>query len=162
MTTTTAPLDDVLSEGDVVMLATADDQSTTRPPLSARPLTCVEIEGDAATFLVSSDADWVGSLESAGGDGQVVLTRDHGGRYVALSGRASLSADSARVSGYWNRVSEAYFDGPEDPRVRILDVQVDGGEWWEAPTSGLGTLMSMVGTVVLGRPTPQGDHGEIG
>jgi general stress protein 26 len=159
LTQTEMSLDEVLSVGDVVMLTSAVDDATA---LQARPLTCVAVEGELVAFLVSADDAWVDELADAGRAArEVVLTRDKGGRYVALSGHAVVTAASSRVTTYWSRMADAYFDGPDDPRIRILDVQVHGGEWWDAPTSGVGSLLAMVGTFVLRRPVGADGHGPV-
>lgn len=161
--TTTDPelaLTDVLSPGDVAMM-TSRVEGVSGMELRARPLTCVEVEGDRLTFMVSAEADWVADLAARPVSGDVVVTRDHGRRYVAVSGRAAVSDDRTRVEGIWSRTAEAYFTGPDDPRIRLLDVAVDGGEWWSAPTSAVGTALSLVGTVVLGRPAHSGSRGDV-
>jgi general stress protein 26 len=157
-------LSDVVSEGDVVFLTSAVHGRTPtgelleKPSLEARPVTCIDVVGDRVTALVTASADWVRDLSA---ESQVVATRDHGGRYVALSGTATTSDDRARIEGYWSRMADAWFDGPDDPDVRILDVEVDGGEWWHTPTSGIGTALAMVGTIVLGRPAATGSRGTV-
>lgn len=151
---------DVLDAGDVVMLTTTVDHATA-PGLESRPLTCLEVGGEKVSFLVPADAAWVADLVTAApAQRQATVTRDHDGRYVALSGTAKVVDDPRRVRALWTDAADAYFGGPDDPRVRLLDVDLQAGEWWEAPTSTVGSLLSLAGTVLFRRP-PGDAHGDV-
>jgi general stress protein 26 len=159
-------VEDVVGRGDVVMLTSASrtrdplGNSVGAPGLEARPVTAAEVMGDRVSILVSISAPWVADI-AADGEQPVVLTLDRDGRYAALSGTATVDDDTARVVRMWSHAAEAFVSGPEDPEVRVLDVEVAGGEWWRAPTGGIGTALSLVGQIVLGRPAHSGARGPV-
>lgn len=152
--TDTRTLDDLLAEGDVLMLTTAADG------LLARPITVVQRGGDRLAFLVSATAEWVQTLEDGVVEPVVGATLADAGdsRYVALRARARVTRDRARIDELWTPVAKAFFDGPEDPDVRALDLTVDAGEWWDGPSTGVGRALSLVRAAVTGQePGRSGD-----
>ncbi|MGD9956684.1 MAG: pyridoxamine 5'-phosphate oxidase family protein, partial [Candidatus Nanopelagicales bacterium] len=71
-------------------------------------------------------------------------------RYVAMRARARVTHDRARIEELWSPVAKAFFDGPDDPDLRALELEVDAGEWWDGPSTGVGRLVSLVKAAVTG------------
>ena len=152
------PLDDLVSEGDVVMLTTAADG------MLSRPVTVAEIDGDSLAFLVSGATPWVQMLaESLPEAGAVVgVTRADPGtsEFVALGARAHVNGDRRRVEKLWTPLAKAFFSGPEDPDVCVLEVRVDSGEWWDGPSTGIGRLVALAASALTGNDMA-GEVGEV-
>jgi general stress protein 26 len=54
--------------------------------------------------------------------------------YVAVSGMGSLLQDADKARKLWTVEQRAYYpDGPEDPRLALLRVQIERAEYWIAP-----------------------------
>jgi general stress protein 26 len=124
----------------------------------ARPLALAEQEEEMLRFLVPVTADWVAALEGeAGCPAGVTFSDPHKNVFVALQGTARVSADRGLVERLWNPAAGAYFDGKDDPAVRVLEVEVDSGEYWDAPGGKVGQMISLV-KAALGRdPGSKGD-----
>jgi general stress protein 26 len=153
-TTETRQLADLAQPGDTAMLVTL---SAGRP--SSRPLTVASVQTGHLLFMIDRDADWVPSI---GSDHDVHVTITAGGRndWLSVNGHATFNNDPALIRELWTPAASAYFDGDEDPRLVVLDVEVVEGEYWSAPGAGpVGRLISMVSSK-LGRH-PQGDHGTV-
>ena len=153
--TDTRTLEDLLSEGDVLMLTTASDG------LLARPITVIERGDDRLAFIVSASSAWVQSIEDAVTEPVVGVSLADAGdsRYVALRARARVTHDRARIDELWTPVAKAFFDGPEDPDLRALDLTVDAGKWWDGPSTGVGRALSLVKAAVTGQEP--GSSGEV-
>ncbi len=146
-------LQDVLDGLRFAMIATADDDGTWK----ARPLALAGQEDGRLSFLVSVDAEWVGSLEDGGSPTTVTFSDPVKNTYVALQGRARTADDRARIADLWNVGAGSYFQGKDDPEVRVLDVEVHYGEYWDGPHGRLGNVVQLA-SAALGRPTgTQGD-----
>lgn len=139
-------LDELVSEGDVVMLTTAADG------MLARPITVVGRDADRLSFLVSGSSGWVRMLEDSAVEPVVGVgfADPDDSRYVALRARARVTHDRDRIDALWTPVAKAFFDGPEDPDLRALELEVDAGEWWDGPSTGVGRLVSLVKAAVTG------------
>jgi len=139
-------LEDLMAEGDVVMLTTAGDG------MLARPITVIRRESDRLDFLVSGAGAWVRMLEESTAEPVVGVgfADPDDTRYVSLRGRARVTRDPALIDELWTPVAQAFFDGEDDPDLRALVVEVDAGEWWDGPSTGVGRVVSLVKSAVTG------------
>ena len=154
MTDTTRTLQDVLDGMRFAMVATADGAGIWK----SRPLALAGDQADVLSFLVSVDADWVTALEDSGSPTTVTFSDPGKNTYVALQGHARAVDDRSRTAQLWNAGAAAYFDGKDDPMVRVLDVTVGYGEYWDGPHGRLGSLVQ-IASAALGREI--GSQGDI-
>ena len=80
--------------------------------------------------------------------------------YVAVEGVGRITDDRDTIERLWNPAASAFFEGPDDPEVRALEVVATGGEWWDGPSSRIGQAFSLLRTK-LGGSTPEEEHGSI-
>lgn len=157
MTDTPRTLQDVLDGLRFAMVATADDAGTWK----SRPLALAGQEGGTLSFLVSVDADWVAALEHGGSPTTVTFSDPGKNTFVAVQGSARAVQDRARTAELWNPGAAAYFEGKDDPQVRVLDVAVQYGEYWDGPYGRIGSLIQ-VASAALGRDNRDaGSQGDI-
>ncbi len=149
-------LEDTLDGMRFAMVATADTDGTWK----SRPLALAGQEGGVLSFLVGVDADWVGSLEASGSPTTVTFSDPGKNSYVALQGSARTADDRARIAELWNVGAAAYFDGKDDPKVRVLDVAVSYGEYWDGPHGRIGSLLQ-IASAALGRGHDAGEQGDV-
>ncbi len=147
-------LSDVLEGLHFAMVATADSSGTWR----ARPLSLADQARDVLSFLVSVEADWVEALDAVGSPTTVTFSDPAKNTYVAVQGNAYLLDDRARITELWNPGAAAYFDGADDPQVRLLEVSVRYGEYWDGPTGRVGSLLQLAAKA-LGKET--GEQGDV-
>lgn len=149
-------LHDALDGLRFAMVATADADGTWK----SRPLALAGQEGGTISFLVGVDAEWVGSLEASGSPTTVTFSNPGKNTYVALQGTARTADDRARIAELWNAGAAAYFDGKDDPKVRVLDVEVHYGEHWDSPSGRVGQLLQLASAAV-GKGHDLGDQGAV-
>jgi len=153
MTDTPRTLQDVLDGLRFAMVASADDAGT----WTSRPLALAGQDGDVLSFLVSVDADWVAAMDGSGSPTTVTFSDPAKNTYVALQGQARARQDRARTAELWNIGAASYFEGKDDPKVRVLEVTVSYGEYWDGPHGRIGSLVQMA-SAALGRDVgTQGD-----
>jgi general stress protein 26 len=54
---------------------------------------------------------------------------------LSLTGRASVDRDEERARSLWNKKQEAWWDGPDDPNLLVMRVDLMRAEIWDGPTS---------------------------
>ena len=85
-------------------------------------------------------------------------------RYVSVSGSARFVDDPARKQALWSTATEAWFpNGVDDPDVGLLEVSIDGAEFWDVRTSKAMQLAKRAKSALTGeRPRATGIHARIG
>ena len=150
------PLSEALDGLRFAMVATED---ATHGEWRARPLALAGTEGDTVSFLVSVTADWVEGLPDGGAPTTVTFSDPTKNVFVALQGTATLADDRARIAKMWNVGAASWFDGKDDPQVRVLDVSVGHGEYWDGPSGRVGHLLQMVKAAAGDKDS--GEQGDI-
>ena len=145
---TSRSLAELVRPGDVAMLTTASVSGR----LTSRPLTVAGVDDERLRFLVAADSPW---LDDLGPSDQVNVGVVASGRndWVSVSGRASSRAVPAEIEELWSPAASAYFDGPDDPRIAVLELAAEAGEFWDAPAGGpIGRAIELV-RAKLGHPS---------
>lgn len=70
-------------------------------------------------------------------------------KYVSVSGTATISGSRPLIRELWNPVARAWFDGPEDPSIVVLQVVVQEAECWDKPAGGSPTQLLRYATSAL-------------
>ncbi len=150
----TRTLSEALDGLRFAMVATED---ATSGQWRARPLAVAAADGSVLSFLVSVGADWVEGMPDGGAPTTVTLSDPGKNAYVALQGQARLSQDRARIAELWNVGAASWFDGQDDPQVRVLSITVDHGEFWDGPSGRVGQLLQMAKAAAGLETGEQGD-----
>jgi general stress protein 26 len=130
----------------VSMLITRGGDKLDGRPLQAYP------DRDAGLIFYMTDSQHV--LEQVGADGRVLLSfADKGGNnYAAIDGTAAISNDRAAIKRLWTVWAEAFWEGPEDPAIRIIAVTPEHARYWDAPSAAVTTIAMLAGIVTGTQP----------
>ncbi len=123
------------------------------------PMARQEVEPDAEMwFITGRDTAHVDELEA---HPEVALTFSSRDSWVALTGRATLVDDEAKLRELWNTFAEAWLPGgPEDPNAALIKVDVERAEYWDTPGGKVASLVSFAKTKLTG-DTYDADHGTV-
>ena len=80
--------------------------------------------------------------------------------YVSLTGQAGIYNDRERIHDYWSSFMKAWWDGPEDPRIRVMKVDVEQAEYWDTPGGKVASLLALVKSAVTGKNADQDNEHE--
>ncbi len=81
--------------------------------------------------------------------------------YLVINGTAELVDDRALIRERWSPMLKAWFDGPDDPDLRLVRVRAEDAELWDTPGGKLVSLFGLVKGAVTGSGAPQGDYARI-
>jgi general stress protein 26 len=130
--------------------------------LRSRPMTTIETEerGDLLLFLGNDGSEL---LHDIAGDPRVNLaySDNDGGRYVSVSGTATSRDDGAMIKELWNPILKAWWDGPEDPAIRVIEVRIQEAEYWAGPRSKVVRFVGILAAAVSGDAYDEGEHGTV-
>lgn len=80
--------------------------------------------------------------------------------YVSITGDAEVTNDRAKIRELWTPFAKAWWDGPDDPQIRLVTVRPDNAELWEGP-SKLIAYAVMLTAAATGAKPPVGEHGAV-
>ena len=148
-------LPDALQGIQIAMVVTSSPDGEFR----SRPLAIATHDARRLKFLVERDADWVRELARDNRINLSLTDKDHG-RYVSLSGKGQVSSAKQDIEDAWNTGAKAYFDGPDDPRIALLTVEVSHGEFWSGSTTSTGRTLTLLGRIA-GLDISMGRKGDV-
>ncbi|MBB6625761.1 pyridoxamine 5'-phosphate oxidase family protein [Nocardioides sp. KIGAM211] len=150
----TKKLVDLLKDQHIGMLTTYGPDGPRSLPMARQ-----EVEPDAELWFISArDTAHTRAIQS---EPSVALTFSSRDSWVALTGRAAVVDDDAKLKELWNTFAEAWLPGgPEDPNAVLIKVEVDHGEYWDTPGSKVASLISFAKSKLTGEPY-ESDHGTV-
>jgi general stress protein 26 len=115
--------------------------------LRGRPMSAtVDKDEGAIYFLAKKGTD---KEEEAIEGGTVTLSFQDGQDFVVVSGHPRFSSDRAKIRELFGPMAKAWFEGPEDPTIRLITVIPDEAEYWDTPGK-LVTVANMLAAAVTG------------
>jgi general stress protein 26 len=146
---------DLMGDMPIAMMTTYGDSGPRSVPMARQ-----EVEPSAELwFITARDTAHVDDIRA---NPQVSLTFSSTSSWVAMTGRAEVVDDQAKLEELWNTFAEAWLPGgPEDPNASLIKVDVEHGEYWDAPgSSKAASLISFVKAKITG-DTLDADHATV-
>ncbi len=82
--------------------------------------------------------------------------------YVSVTGKTDVIADRAKVKELWTEIYRTWFpNGPEDPNIVLLRVEIEHAEYWDTPSSVMVHAYGYLKAVTTGKPAKPGEVGEV-
>lgn len=78
--------------------------------------------------------------------------------YVSVSGRAKVINDRKLIKKFWNPFLNAWFDGPDDPSIRVIEVKPMSAEYWVTKGGKIVSILSMIASAVTGKDMEAGEN----
>ena len=144
----------IIKKVRIAMLVTQNEDAYEGRPLSAYA------EPEAGRILFMTDSENV--ISEVGAEKSVLLSfADPGGNdFAAIDGDASVVNDRAKIKELWTPWAEAFWDGPEDPAIRIIEVIPRRARYWDAPNK-IATSIAMLAGAVSGKTPSLGKSGDV-
>ncbi len=97
--------------------------------LHAFPMAIAELGQDASvTFVTGIESTKVDEILRYPNVG---LTLQSSGAFVAVSGEAQVIIDATEKERVWGTLTDAWFNGPEDPQAALIRVRPRNIEYWD-------------------------------
>lgn len=139
----------------IAMFVTWDGEQQRARPLAAT------VEKDEGAIYFLTDVNGEKDEQIAEFPHVSVSFADHKhSKFVAISGRAVVSNDRARIKELWTPFAKAWWDSPEDPAIRVIKVIPQDAELWDSP-GRIVTTISMLAAAVTGRAPKIGENAKV-
>lgn len=126
--------------------------------LDARPMAATARAGEGRIYIMANRGE--DSDEQIQNDAEVILAFQKGADHVVVHGRAIASNDRTKIADLWTPFAKAWWDGPDDPRIRLLVITPGRAEYWESPGKVV-TFADMLLSAAIGKRPSTGDHGSV-
>jgi general stress protein 26 len=145
---------DLMNDMPIAMMTTFGPDGPRSLPMARQ-----EVEpGAELWFITARDTAHVRAIDA---EPRVALTFSSRDAWVAMTGRARVVHDAAKLEELWNTFAEAWLPGgPEDPDAALIHVEVDEAEFWDTPGGKVASLLSFAKTKLTGK-TYDADHGTV-
>lgn len=139
----------------IAMFVTWDGEEQRARPLAAT------VEKDEGCIYFLTDVNGQKDEQIAEFPHVSVSFADHRhSKYVALSGKATVSNDRNKIKDLWTPFAKAWWDGPDDPAIRVIKLVPRDAELWDSPGS-IVTTISMLAAAVTGRSPKVGENAKV-
>jgi general stress protein 26 len=81
--------------------------------------------------------------------------------YVSVAGHARITNNRAQIAEFWNPFYKAWFDGPDDPTIRVVEITPESAEYWVTKGGKIVSLVSMLASAVTGKNLEAGENKTI-
>lgn len=118
-------------------------------------------EGSRLYFFVSRNSDIARCLQQ---DSNVNVSYADPGQdsYVSLSGQGAVVDDGAKKAALWSPMAKAWFQGPADPDLALLEISIRHAEYWDVKESKMVQLAKMAKAALTSEPPKSlGEHKEL-
>ena len=149
---------DLVKDIRTAMLVTLDQHGLPR----SRPMSTQDARFDGTLwFFTPLDSEKVNEIER-NPRVNVAYSSPGSESYLSVSGTAEVVNDRAKIRELWNPIMRSWFDGAEDPNIRLIRVDVDEAEYWDTPGGKVASLIGLVKGVVMGKGADQNnEHGTL-
>ncbi|MFZ5892502.1 MAG: pyridoxamine 5'-phosphate oxidase family protein [Myxococcota bacterium] len=133
--------------------------------LHGRPMALADIDDDGALwFLTRLDSPKIEEIQA---DPRAVVTCQTSDRYATLNGLCEVARNAEKLDQVWKETYRVWFDGKDDPKLVLLKVTPEQGEYWDnSGAKGIKYAFRAVAAYVQGKKLQAGAqdpeaHGKV-
>jgi general stress protein 26 len=147
---------DIIEKVGVCMLTTRFDGGLRARPLEARP----DRAAGVIWFVTDLRSGKEHEIEAEHGVGLVFIDpKDKA--YLSITARAQVRRDHAKAAEIWKSTDNAWWHGPDDPRVCVLHVQPLTAELWDGPSSRIVAAFEFAKARLTGEKPNLGENRKV-
>ncbi|NEX47786.1 pyridoxamine 5'-phosphate oxidase family protein [Pseudotabrizicola algicola] len=113
-------------------------------------------EDRAIWFITAQGTALVEAITSGQSDASLIVTGESN-IHARIEGSASLVQDRAKLEELWNPVASSWFDGIDDPDIRLIRLVPTEAEVW-LTSGGMGFAFELVKSKLTGKQPDTGEH----
>ena len=113
-------------------------------------------------FFTSADADKVEHI-ARNPKVSVACAKPSDQEYASMTGTARVTNDRQKIKDYWSVSVRAWWpEGPDDPDIRLIEIDVDRAEFWDSPSSVVAHVFGLAKALANGEPASDlGENAQV-
>jgi general stress protein 26 len=147
---------DIIEKVGVGMLTTRFPRGLRARPLEARP----DREMGIIWFLADSRSNKDNEI-GAEPDVGLVFIDPEDKAYLSITARAQVQRDNATAKKIWKTTDKMWWDGPEDPNLRVLRIDPQFAELWDGPSNRAVAVYEFVKARITGEKPNLGENRKV-
>lgn len=147
----------LMDEIGFAMLVTHDGQGD---ELRARPMHAHPQREQEAIFFLTDRRHHKDDEITINDNVCVTFADNSGMRYVSVTGTANVLDDRGKVDELWDPSNKAFWDGKDDPNIRVLRVKPSMAEFWDSPGK-IVTTVKMAAAALTGAKPDLGENRKV-
>ncbi|AWV85974.1 pyridoxamine 5'-phosphate oxidase family protein [Acinetobacter radioresistens] len=131
--------------------------------IHAQPMTMLNSErmdeDQNVYFILKDTNDIVQAVEAGRNQLGLAFSKPSDDIYVSISAHGEISTDRALIDKLWNPWAENWFDGKDDPSVRVLVAKAVSAEYWNVTDNKVTHLLKVLKGNITGKTEePDSEH----
>ncbi|MCX0338471.1 pyridoxamine 5'-phosphate oxidase family protein [Acinetobacter radioresistens] len=131
--------------------------------IHAQPMTMLNSErmdeDQNVYFILKDTNDIVQAVEADRNQLGLAFSKPSDDIYVSISAHGEISTDRALIDKLWNPWAENWFDGKDDPSVRVLVAKAVSAEYWNVTDNKVTHLLKVLKGNITGKTEePDSEH----
>jgi general stress protein 26 len=116
--------------------------------LHGRPMATAKVEADCHTLWFAADRNSP-KIDELREDSHVCLgySNASGSEWASVNGNASIVDDRTKIHELYSAPWNNWFDGPDDPKIILIKVDPQNGEYWDAGNKVVAMVKYAVGAI---------------
>ncbi|QQM33013.1 pyridoxamine 5'-phosphate oxidase family protein (plasmid) [Martelella lutilitoris] len=110
-------------------------------------------------FITAKGTDLVKAIEAGETESSLIVT-GNGEMHARVEGRSEVVQDREKLEELWNPIASSWFDGIDDPDIRLIRFTPDFAEVW-ATKGAIGFAIQIAKAKVTDEEPDMGDHFEV-
>ena len=124
-------------------------------PMSPYP----DEDNEVIWFITAQGTDLVEAIEAGETESSLIVT-GNGDMHARIEGKSAISEDRGKLQELWNTVASSWFEGIDDPDIRLIRFQPIEAEVW-ATQGALGFAIQIAKAQITDSHPDMGDHFEV-
>jgi general stress protein 26 len=146
----------IIEKVGIGMLTTRFAGGLRARPLEARP----DRDAGVIWFLTDVRSGKDDEIAAASDIGLVFI--DHRDKaYLSITGRAQVLRDNTKAVEIWKETDAAWWEGPDDPNVRVIRVEPRTAELWDGPASAAVAAFEFAKAKLTGEEPNLGENRKV-
>ena len=82
--------------------------------------------------------------------------------YLAIAAHGALTTNSTQIKRWWRSTDSLWWNGPRDPNVGVLQVELTSGSLWDGPSSKAVEIFEFIKAKITGEKPNLGENRKTG
>lgn len=128
--------------------------------IRARPMAAHLAPAENAVYFLTDERHYKDEEIAADPNVCLAFANDGSANYVSISGHATVTNDRAKIKELWSLAAKAWWDGTDDPNIRLLTVTPVDAEYWDGENMVVAS-MKMAAAAMTGERPDLGENKKV-